>query len=98
MKLMLQKLILSGQLPCSKEEAVTLAVIQLRIDETSPPSNKTTLIDNESDHHNHHPHEGIIGQSSSSMLNKSTSLLDEKSLRPISENTDKRRKTKKSET
>ena len=29
-------MILSGELPCSKEEAAMLAVIQLRIDETSP--------------------------------------------------------------
>lgn len=63
-----------------------MAVIQLRIDETSPPTNKATVIDNESDHHHHHhPHEDIIAQSSSSMLNKSTSVLGEK-LRPISEN------------
>lgn len=32
----MKKLILSGELPCSKEEAAVLAVIQLRVEETSP--------------------------------------------------------------
>lgn len=32
----LKRMILFGELPCSKEEAAALAVIQLRIEETSP--------------------------------------------------------------
>jgi len=39
----LRKLILSGELPCSKEEAATLAVIQLRIEETSPQSKENEI-------------------------------------------------------
>ncbi len=32
----LQQLVVSGELPCSKEEAATLAGIQLHLDETWP--------------------------------------------------------------
>ena len=66
----LQKLILSGELPCSKEEAATLAVIQLRIEETSPQSKE-----NENRH---------IGSMLPSASLRQNSIIDEK-LRPICE-------------
>ncbi|CAL1293730.1 unnamed protein product [Larinioides sclopetarius] len=39
---MLQRLVVSGDLPCSKEEAALLAGIQLRIEETWPSAGKDT--------------------------------------------------------
>ncbi|KAK7077392.1 hypothetical protein SK128_024665, partial [Halocaridina rubra] len=43
----LQQLVVNGELPCSKEEAASLACIQLRIEETwappDPPSSAQTL-------------------------------------------------------
>lgn len=67
----LQKLILSGELPCSKEEAAILAVIQLRIEETSPQSKE-----NES--------RGHLGSMLPSASLRQSSIIEEK-LRPICE-------------
>jgi len=39
----LQQLVVSGELPCSKEEAAILAGIQLRIEETWPQSKNKVL-------------------------------------------------------
>ncbi len=41
--LQLQQLVVSGELPCSKEEAAILAGIQLRIEETWPESKHKDL-------------------------------------------------------
>lgn len=66
----LQKLILSGELPCSKEEAAVLAVIQLRIEETAPQSKENAS--------------RRIGSMLPSASLRQSSIIDEK-LRPICE-------------